>query len=167
MKAALPLIALLALSGCEAPPAEPEAPAAPAAPVPPSPPAAPGSPAAPTPPAPMLSPLTRADWESRLEPGFGCSLERGGDVLLIAVSGDAVARINGSPPRDLTGAPTDLNALSRGGRYDAGFATIDIALAPDLGESTAAEEVMNQPARVTVTSGTRREQFEAVWACGS
>ena len=167
MKVRLPLLALLALTACEAPPAAPPEPTPPSAPVAPAPPPAPDAPQPPAAPDPLLTPLVRADWADRLEPGFGCSLERGDDTLVVAVGGSAVARIAGSPPQVLTGVPTDLNALTRGGRFDAGFGSVEITPAPDLGEPRPMEGVVAHPVRVTATSGTRREQFEAFWACGS
>lgn len=115
---------------------------------------------------PVLSELTRADFEPRLEPGFGCTLVRDGADLIVAVSGDAVARIDGAVV-DLDGAPADLNAMTAGGRYAGAGTTIDITLAPDLGGGDVLDEVTARPVRVVVTQGSRTERFDAEWACGS
>lgn len=168
MKAVLPLIASLALAACQAPPSEPEPPAAPSAPTAPEPPQPPGGP--PTPPAAptLLSGLSRAEFENRLQNGAGCTLSRGGADLVVAVIGDAVAKVNGEVV-DLTGAPpAEISDMARGGRFEGGGAVIRVDAAPDRGEPVAGPEgSLSRPVRATVTSGGRREVFDAVWTCAS
>ncbi len=168
MKAILPLIILLGVAACEAPPATPEPPADPAAPSAPAPPQPPGAP--PTPPAPpaILSGLSRADFENRLQNGAGCTLSRGEADLVMAVIGDAVAKVNGEVV-DLTGAPpTEISDMARGGRFEGGGAVIQVDAAPDRGDPVAGPEgSLSRPVRATVTAGGRREVFDAVWTCAS
>lgn len=168
MKAALPLIALLALSACEAPPAAPEPPAAPAAPTAPEPPQPPAGPPAPPAAPTILSGLSRADFENRLQNGAGCALSRGGADLVVAVIGDAVAKVDGRVV-DLTGAPlAEISDMARGGRFEGGGAVIRIEAAPERGAPVAEPEgSLRRPVRATVTSGGRREVFNADWTCGS
>ncbi|MDQ3125101.1 MAG: hypothetical protein M3Q74_05785 [Pseudomonadota bacterium] len=169
MKNPIPLLLMaLTVAACEAPTPTPrdvgtgEAEGLPPSPAPPTPPGGSVAPA----PASLLSAMSRADFEDRLESGFGCNLSRNGGNLLIAVSGDAVAKVDGTVV-DLTGAPATLDAMARGGRYSGGGATIQIVLAPDLGEGDAVDETFARPVRVTATSAGRSEVFEAVWNCGS
>ncbi|HYC75858.1 hypothetical protein [Brevundimonas sp.] len=168
MKAALPLIALLAVAACQAPPAAPEPPAAPAAPSAPEPPQPPGGPPAPPAAPTILSGLSRADFENRLENGAGCTLSRGEADLVVAVIGDAVAKVDGRVV-DLTGAPlVEISDMARGGRFEGGGAVIQVDAAPDLGDRVAEPEgALRRPVRATVTSGGRREVFTADWTCGS
>ncbi|HYC96993.1 hypothetical protein [Brevundimonas sp.] len=172
MKTLIPLAGLALLAaGCEAPTSTPRdvAPAdsrpATGTPVPPQPPGGPAAPAAaPT----ILSGLSRADFENRLRNGAGCSLSRGGAELVVAVIGDAVARVDGEVV-DLTGAPLrEISDMARGGRFEGGGAVIRIDAAPDLGEAVAGpESSLSRPVRVTATSGGRHETFDAVWTCAS
>lgn len=115
---------------------------------------------------PVLAALSRAEFEGELESGAGCSLLSGEDELIVAVSGDAVAKIDGEIVH-LSGVPTGFNALTAGGRYQAGDVAIAIKPARDLGEGDAAEGVYTKPVRVTVSRGDRTDRSEAAWACAS
>jgi len=117
----------------------------------------------PTPDAAILQPLTRTEFEARLESGAGCSLERDADLLVVTVMGDGVAKAGGRVA-DLGGVPTTLNAMSEGGRFTAG--DLSIAVAP-FGEGTLEEGVVGRPARVEVRSAGREERFTGRWVCGS
>lgn len=138
--------------------------------VPATPAAAPLAPDAAPPPStaagPLLSTVSRAEFEPRLDPGAGCTLARDGDDLIVAVIGDGVAKVDGRVV-DLTGVPTDYNALAAGGRFSGGGATIQVTLAPDLGEGDSVGETSTKPARVKVISAGRTDRFEAAWTCGS
>jgi len=168
MQPVLPLIALLALAACQAPPAAPEDPAAPTRPATPEPPQPPGGPTAPPAAPTILSGLSRADFENRLESGAGCTLSRGDEDLVVAVIGDAVARVDGRVV-DLTGAPlAEISDMAAGGRFEGAGAVIQVDVAPDLGAPVAGPEgSLSRPVRATVARDGRREVFDAVWTCGS
>lgn len=171
MNILIPLAGLALLTaGCEAPRdvARGEAEGLPVAGTPPVPPQPPGGPPAPTAAPTILSGLSRADFDSRLQNGAGCTLSRGGAGLVVAVIGDAVARVDGEVV-DLRGAPPrEISDMARGGRFEGGGAVIQIDAAPDLGGNVAGPEgSLSRPVRATVTSGGRRETFDAVWTCAS
>ncbi|WP_125255255.1 hypothetical protein [Brevundimonas fluminis] len=159
-------LAALAIFGCGEPPSSP--PDAAGA-MPATAPRAHDGPDAPSPPAPaspILQPLFRADWEDRLEPGAGCNLSRDGQNLVVIVLGDGVARIDGAVV-DLTGVPTDFDAMTRPGRYSGGGAVVVLTPDPERGEGEALDETFTRPVRVEATSGGRRERFDASWTCGA
>ncbi len=174
MRLMMPCLLAVVLSGCgEAQAPTPrdlqtgQAEGLPATPDPPQPPARPDGEITPAPGgAPtLLQPIVRAEWERRIAPGSRCNLSIEGRDYVIAAPGDGAARVGGAVV-DLTGAPGEFDALTRGGRFTGGGATIEIVLAPDLGEGESVEEEFTKPVRVAVRSGGADERFTAAWTCG-
>lgn len=108
-----------------------------------------------------LVPLSRADIET-LTPGAGCSLERGGDTLLVAMidGGAAVVRTEDG----LVRLTYEGEELFDGGRFapDGRGPVIEVAPA---GEETAHDYTTAREAVLTVDGAADPEPGE--WVCGA
>ena len=108
-----------------------------------------------------LVPLSRADIET-LDPGAGCSLERGGDTLLVAMTenGAAVARTADG----LVNLTYEGEELFDGGRFapDGRGPVIEVAPA---GEETAHDYTTARDAVLSVDGRPHPEPGE--WVCGA
>jgi hypothetical protein len=111
---------------------------------------------------PVLQPLARQDYENELASGAGCTLRKRGRDLIVAVVGDAVAKVDGRVVH-LSGGGSNFNNLVQGGRYSDGGLFIDLGLMmrpiPGVTSSTRAE--------VRIERGEEWSRFEAEWICGS
>lgn len=108
-----------------------------------------------------LLPLSRADIET-LTPGAGCSLERGGDTLLVAMidGGAAVARTGDG----LVNLTYEGGELFDGGRFAPQGRGPVVEVAP-AGEETAHDYTTARDAVLTVDGRADPEPGE--WVCGA
>lgn len=124
---------------------------------------APTRPAAPS----ALQPISRAEFESRLSPGAGCHVQQLDDLMLVAVVGDAVAKIDGDLV-DLTGAGADYDALVASRRFEGGGYAIEIIPDTTIGEGDSAGGVSTKPVIVTLArDGVMPPSISAAWVCAS
>jgi hypothetical protein len=113
--------------------------------------------------APQLAPLSRSDFERRLEPGAGCDLSNEEGLLLVSVGTGAVARPNGLLRRfEAASRPAPAGAVFTGGG-------LSIEIIPRRMPGSRIDEVTAWPAEVTVSApaDNARRRFEATWACGA
>ena len=114
-------------------------------------------------PGPLLSPLSEQQVARALPSGAGCELRRGGDMLVVSVGDQAIARIDGQ----LTELTIDALPGPEGARFrGAGYASIRITPIP--GQSRRLGETLSWPARVeTFGHDGASSLFQAIWTCGA
>ena len=112
-------------------------------------------------PPPDLVPLSRADIET-LPPGAGCSLERGGDTLLVAMIGDgaAVARTD----EGLVRLTYEGEEMFDGGRFAPRGRGPVIEITP-AGEETAHDYTTARDAVLAIDG--RPHPVPGEWVCGA
>ena len=118
---------------------------------------------------PRLEPLSRQDYEGELEPGAGCTLRVDSQDLIVAVVGDAVARIDGRVVH-LTGGGSNWNNLVHGGRYSGGDMFIDVGTVRGPAEPAVrvGDELFSRRVEVRLDRGEERwSRFEGDWICGA
>lgn len=113
---------------------------------------------------PVLAPVADTEAARELAAGPRCSLRAGEGATLVAVGGDAVARIDGILVH-LRGAPLRWEELTGGGRFTSRDTVIDVALNRELGEGDAVGGTYTKPVLVTVSRGGRTARFDAAWVC--
>lgn len=119
--------------------------------------------------APKLEPLSRQDFENELKPGAGCTLRVDGEDLIVAVVGDAVARIDGRVVH-LQGGGSDLKNLVLGGRYSGGGMFIDLGAVRGRSEPAVrvGDGLLSRRVEVRLDRGEERwSRFEGDWICGA
>lgn len=112
-------------------------------------------------PAAELVPLSRVDIET-LPPGAGCSFEREGDILLVAMLEDGVALVR--TPDGLAGLAFRGEEMFDGGRFapDGRGPVIQVAVTgPEIRE----DFLTGQAATLTVDG--RGGGIEGEWVCGA
>ncbi|MDP8994455.1 MAG: hypothetical protein M3N07_05660, partial [Pseudomonadota bacterium] len=100
---------------------------------------------------PVLQPLTAADLQRELRPGGGCHFSAGGQLLFVAVAGDAVARVNG---RIVHFAPAGPVGPS-GGFFTSG--PYSVSAGRTRTEDSGDEEAASWPGRLSVADRSRDE----------
>ncbi|HEY0627158.1 MAG TPA: hypothetical protein VGD10_10555 [Allosphingosinicella sp.] len=109
-----------------------------------------------------LGALSRADIESELESGAGCSLRADRDELLVAVQGDAIAR----PANKLIHLAFKGNELYEGGTFSREDFSIEVRPLESHGTKTGDEE-MTRDAAVTIREPGKVREMQARWSCGA
>ena len=111
-----------------------------------------------------LEKIGLSDIAAELEPGAGCDLRQGDRVMLVAVQGDAIVRVNGDIVHLVLSGPFSPS----GGFFTAPALSVSIGRTSEAG--TTLGETTSWPARVVVTdrTGVRPpNEFEALWTCGA
>ena len=117
------------------------------------------------PPPPALLEVRREDLERELRARAGCDFSEGGRLLFAAVSGDAIARVNG---RLLHFAATGP-AGPTGGFFTSGSFSISIGRLTETGVTV--EETTTWPAHLVLTDRGREQdrelRLQGAWRCGA
>ena len=115
---------------------------------------------------PVLQPLAPGDVQRELRGAAGCDFSAGGHLLLAAVPGDAVAKVNGRIVHFTAEGPAPVGPS--GGFFTGGSFTISVGRTAD--DPTAVEQATSWPGRIAVTDRAREgahREFEGVWRCGA
>jgi len=112
---------------------------------------------------PDLEAIGREEIERELAPGAGCDLSQDGRYLLVAVTGDAIAKVRGR----IVHLRADGPVGPTGGFFRGPGITISVGRKTDTGRRI--DEVTSWPAEVAILAENIRERnrLEAVWSCGA
>ena len=117
------------------------------------------------PPAPALLELHADDLARELRLGAGCDFFQDGRLLFVSTSGDALAKINGTPVHLAASGPVGPT----GGYFITVRFSISVGRVSEGG--TTAGETTAWPARLTLTDRRAQEngelRLEGVWRCGA
>ena len=110
-----------------------------------------------------LQPLSREDLDREGLSGAGCDFSRSGQLLLVSVGSDALARIDGQLRHFVQSAPVGES----GGFFE--DRQVSISVGRTEGEGRTVDETRRWPARATVTNRRTEQQHEmgGEWRCGA